>query len=131
MTTINKCPKCNSTNCYVDKKGFSGKKAVIGTLVAGPIGAAAGTINSNRIKITCLDCGYSYYAGKYKKERTKIQAKEQPQEFSATIWMIFSVLFAFFAFLIWLIFDSPFFGCISAAFFISFLITGLIKFLNR
>ena len=131
MTTINKCPKCGSTNCYVDKRGFSGKKAIVGTLAAGPIGAAAGTINSNRIKITCLDCGYSYYAGECKKERAKIQAKGQPQKFSAIIWMILSAIFAFLAFLIWLIFGSLFFGCISAAFSISFLITGLIKLLNQ
>jgi len=121
----NKCPKCGSCNTYVDKKGFSGKNAVVGTLVAGPIGAAAGTIGSNKVKITCLDCGYSYYAGQYDKKRMEIEAKQQPIKF-VTGFAIFSFIFSLFSLFIWLIFHSTFFGIQSAIWGTIFLIALII-----
>ncbi len=51
-----KCPKCGSTQIYVDKKGFSGKKACCGALLAGPFGLLCGTHKSNKVVITCLKC---------------------------------------------------------------------------
>ena len=127
----NKCPKCGSTNTYVDKKGFSGKKAVAGTLIVGPIGAAAGTIGSNKIKITCLKCGYSYYAGEYSEAQRKLAEKEKPVKITAGGWMVFSFIFSFFTFVIWLIFDSVFFGIQSAVFLGTFLIALFIKIVNN
>jgi len=123
----NRCPKCNSLNVYVDKKGFSGKKAVAGTLLVGPIGAAAGTIGSNKIKITCLDCGYSYFAGGYSKAQKELAENGKPVKMTVGGWMAFSFIFSFFTFLIWLIFDSLFFGILSATFFGTFLLAWLIK----
>jgi tellurium resistance protein TerD len=55
-----KCPKCGSNQFYAGKKGFSGKKAVTGAVLTGGIGLHAGTIGSNKIKITCLNCGTVY-----------------------------------------------------------------------
>lgn len=55
-----KCPKCNSTQVVAFKKGFSGKKAVAGALLTGGIGLLAGTIGSNKIKLTCLSCGHEF-----------------------------------------------------------------------
>lgn len=127
----NKCPKCGSTNTYVDKKGFSGKKAVAGTLLVGPIGAAAGTIGSNKIKITCLNCGYSYYAGEYSEARKKLAEKDKPINITAVGWMVFSMIFSFFTFIIWLIFDSVFFGILSAVFLGTFLIALFINMANN
>ena len=40
-----------------NKKGFSGKKAVVGGLLTGGIGILAGTIGSNTVKITGLAFG--------------------------------------------------------------------------
>lgn len=57
------CIYCGSTNVYVHKKGFSGKKAAAGVLVGGVAGALAGTIGSNDIEITCLDCGRKFKPG--------------------------------------------------------------------
>lgn len=61
-----KCPKCGSTQLYVGKKGFSGKKAVAGALLTGGIGVLAGTIGSNKIKLTCLACGSVFAPGENK-----------------------------------------------------------------
>lgn len=58
-----KCPKCGSTQLTADKKGFSGKKAVAGAALTGGIGLLAGTIGSNKIKITCLKCGHQFSPG--------------------------------------------------------------------
>jgi len=58
-----KCPKCGSTQISADKKGFSGVKAVAGAAVTGGIGLLAGTIGSNKVKITCLKCGHVFNPG--------------------------------------------------------------------
>jgi len=65
-----KCPKCGSTNVHADKKGFSTGKAVVGTLVGNPVvGAIAGTLGSNKIIMTCLNCGYNFKPGEQLKTR--------------------------------------------------------------
>lgn len=55
-----KCPKCGSTSIYADKKGFGGGKACCGALLAGPLGLLCGTFKQNKIKITCLNCKYTW-----------------------------------------------------------------------
>jgi hypothetical protein len=57
------CPKCGSDQLTANKKGFSGKKAVAGELLIGPVGLLAGTLGSNKIKITCLSCGHQFIPG--------------------------------------------------------------------
>lgn len=58
-----KCPKCGSTQLTANKQGFSGKKAVAGAVLTGGIGVLAGTIGSNKVKITCLACGHVFNPG--------------------------------------------------------------------
>lgn len=58
-----KCPKCGSTQLTANKQGFSGKKAVAGAVLTGGIGLLAGTIGSNKVKITCLACGNTFNPG--------------------------------------------------------------------
>jgi hypothetical protein len=58
------CPKCYSTSLTANKKGFGVGKAVIGAFVAGPIGLVAGNIGSQKVKVTCLNCGHQFMAGK-------------------------------------------------------------------
>lgn len=55
-----KCPYCGSTQIQAVKKGFSGGKAVVGGLIAGPIGLAAGAIGSGDIERVCLNCGKKF-----------------------------------------------------------------------
>jgi DNA-directed RNA polymerase subunit RPC12/RpoP len=62
-----KCPKCSSSQLSANKKGFSGKKAVAGAVLTGGIGLLAGTIGSNKILITCLNCGNQFKPGENKK----------------------------------------------------------------
>ena len=54
------CPRCGSTSLSLNKKGFGGGKATAGMFVAGVPGAVAGTFGMNKMKITCLNCGYTY-----------------------------------------------------------------------
>lgn len=59
-----KCLKCGSENLTANKNGFSAGKAVAGGLLlgalVGPISLLTGCIGSKNIKITCLDCGFSW-----------------------------------------------------------------------
>jgi rubredoxin len=58
-----RCPKCSSDKLTANKKGFSGGKAVIGGLLTGGIGLTAGFIGSNKIQITCINCGHMFKPG--------------------------------------------------------------------
>ena len=75
-----RCPKCNSNQLTANKKGFSGKKAVVGGLLTGGIGLLAGTIGSNKVIITCLACGNEFKPGEGKtKTNTPVEKKEKPK----------------------------------------------------
>jgi DNA-directed RNA polymerase subunit RPC12/RpoP len=57
------CPHCGSRDIHADQKGFSGGKALVGGLVAGPLGLLAGTVGKNDVTLTCLKCGHKFKAG--------------------------------------------------------------------
>lgn len=62
---VARCPKCGSTSLTANKKGYGIGKGVIGAAVlSNPIGLIAGNINSGKVKITCLNCGYQFKPGK-------------------------------------------------------------------
>lgn len=49
---------------FINKKGFSLGKAVVGGIVLNPIlGAATGMIGKDKIIVTCLNCGRQFKAG--------------------------------------------------------------------
>ena len=58
------CPKCGSTSLSANKKGFSAGKAAAGMFAVGLGGAVFGAAGANKIKVTCLSCGYQYKPGK-------------------------------------------------------------------
>lgn len=58
------CPKCGSTSLSANKKGFGIGKAVLGAALTGGIGLAAGNIGAKKVRITCLNCGHQFWAGK-------------------------------------------------------------------
>lgn len=51
------CPRCGSTSLSVNKKGYGAGKAIL-------LGPLAGTIGMNKLKVTCLNCGYTFKPGK-------------------------------------------------------------------
>ena len=57
------CPKCGSSNISAQKKGFSVKKALVGRLLFGKVGLLAGAVDSDKIRLICLDCGYEFKPG--------------------------------------------------------------------
>lgn len=71
-TTEVRCPKCGSNQLTTNRKGFSGKKAVGGAILTGGIGLLAGTIGSNKVKITCLACGKEFKPGEGRSITTPI-----------------------------------------------------------
>lgn len=55
------CPKCRLG--YLEavserKGGFSGGKAVVGAVIAGPIGLAAGALGRKKTTYKCNKCNY-------------------------------------------------------------------------
>lgn len=74
-----RCPKCGSENLHVDKKGFSTKRAVAGALLTGNVfvAGAAGLSGSNKIKITCLDCGKVFDIGEGESGTPKREIQER------------------------------------------------------
>lgn len=54
------CPKCRSKSIHADKKGFSGKKACCGAILAGPFGLLCGGHKANKVRLTCLNCKHSW-----------------------------------------------------------------------
>lgn len=56
------CPKCKLgfMEAVGERKGgFSGGKAALGAVIAGPIGLAAGVLGKKKVLYICKDCGYS------------------------------------------------------------------------
>lgn len=54
------CPKCKSHNIYIDKKGYSLTKGIVGGVLIGPIGLILGKHKSNNLRYKCLDCGHKW-----------------------------------------------------------------------
>ena len=56
------CPKCRLGYLRAigeRKGGFSGGKAAIGAVIAGPIGLAAGALGKKKVLYQCSRCGYT------------------------------------------------------------------------
>lgn len=82
-----KCPRCLSTQISADKKGFSGGQAFAGAMMTGGVGLLAGTIGSNRVKITCLKCGHTFNPG------DKPIPIRTPKEGDIYVWIFAAVCF--------------------------------------
>lgn len=71
MSAMLKCPKCGSTSITGQKKGYGVVKGGLGAaagMFISPVGAivglGAGNIGRNKVKCTCMNCGYKFKAGK-------------------------------------------------------------------
>ena len=56
------CPSCYLGTMHAVSErtgGFSGGKAALGAVIAGPIGLAAGALGKKKILYRCDKCGYS------------------------------------------------------------------------
>ncbi|MBA7714647.1 hypothetical protein ES703_123677 [subsurface metagenome] len=61
------CPVCSSTQIATGTKGYDvGKGVLCGLLFffIFPLGFLFGLIGSNKIIVTCISCGYKWYAGR-------------------------------------------------------------------
>lgn len=56
------CPRCKAGYLKAIGErtgGFSGGKAALGAVIAGPIGLAAGVLGKKKITYQCNRCGYT------------------------------------------------------------------------
>jgi len=121
-----KCPKCSSTQLFFDKKGFSGKKAVVGAVLTGGIGLLAGTLGSNKVVANCLACGtkfspstQKYVAAVPQKPLTRFQQKVNTFSFGLITFVLLILFlttladtgFSFLMFL--LLFPIAYFGYVA------------------
>ncbi len=61
MAQLYVCPKCGSRDIHAISErtgGVSGGKAVLGAVIAGPIGIAAGALGKKKVLYQCKKCGY-------------------------------------------------------------------------
>lgn len=59
------CPKCHLGYLQAvgeRQGGFSGGKAALGAIIAGPLGLAAGALGKKKVTYVCNKCGYSVEA---------------------------------------------------------------------
>ncbi len=54
------CPKCGSTSLSANKKGFGVGKAIFGASIIGKYGLTAGNLHSQKVIVTCLNCGHQW-----------------------------------------------------------------------
>ena len=57
-----RCPRCAAgylTAIGERTGGFSGGKAALGAILAGPIGLAAGALGKKKVMYQCKNCGYT------------------------------------------------------------------------
>lgn len=54
------CPTCHTLMKAISERkgGFSGGKAALGAVIAGPIGIAAGALGKKKVTYQCPKCGY-------------------------------------------------------------------------
>ena len=92
------CPKCNSTQLHFAKKGFSGKKAVVGGILTGGLGLFAGTIGSNKILANCMSCSNQFSPSELKPnvfpspKNIRSKAPEKPKTRSEKMAMMITSL---------------------------------------
>jgi predicted nucleic-acid-binding Zn-ribbon protein len=71
-----RCPKCKSNQISANKKGFSGIRAIGNVDILGS--------NSNKIIITCLNCGHEFLPGQgYKEIEIPLNAEERAEKAAA------------------------------------------------
>lgn len=58
------CPKCHSTQLSANKRGFGFGKAVVGGTLTFGVGVLAGGLGANKIRLTCMNCGYTFKPGR-------------------------------------------------------------------
>lgn len=89
-----KCPKCGSTNVHIATQGFSTGKAVAGYLTIGVIGALAGNIGRNNVKVNCLKCGKTFNPVEEKKKQEQNDAMNELMEKSPVAGCLGGILFS-------------------------------------
>ena len=58
------CPKCRSTQLTAGHQGFGLGKAAVGGVLLGGVGLLGGFFGAGKVKITCMQCGHAWRAGK-------------------------------------------------------------------
>lgn len=89
-----RCPSCHSTNVHIANQGFSTGKAVAGFLTIGAIGALAGNIGKDNIKVSCLNCGKTFNPVEERKKREQDEAAYELMEKSPAAGCLGGIMIA-------------------------------------
>jgi hypothetical protein len=54
------CPKCSSPQVVAGQQGLNAKNALIGGVLLGPAGLAAGMFGNRKVTLTCVACGHQW-----------------------------------------------------------------------
>lgn len=85
------CPRCQSYHLTTNQNGYSVGKAATGFLLVGAVGLLAGGLGKNKIKITCLECNYSFNAGEYQEKiREEVELRKSIETTSTFKVVIFA-----------------------------------------
>lgn len=58
LETMARCPYCCSSQLSASKRGFSVGSGLLGTFLTGNLaGMLLGTLGSDRVEVTCINCG--------------------------------------------------------------------------
>ncbi len=79
------CPRCQSSQVMISKKGFGVGKAAAGALLLGPVGLAGGMIGSNQAMLSCLKCGHQWQPGKPDSKSKQVDS-QSPEVIYANQW---------------------------------------------
>lgn len=60
VAKVAKCPKCGSTSITTTNKKLSVGRAVVGGMIAGPVGFGVGAVTSKKIMNVCMSCGHKW-----------------------------------------------------------------------
>jgi tellurium resistance protein TerD len=62
-SNVIRCPRCGSSQISANKKGVDAGNACCGALLFGPLGLLCGMTDSNKVIVTCLNCGHQWRKG--------------------------------------------------------------------
>lgn len=86
------CPHCGSQQLKLKRRGFSIRKALLGSMVAGSNGLLAGFFGSNNLKAICSECGREWEMEELRttplSKQDKLEIKQNEEDTRCGCWVV-------------------------------------------